>query len=97
MIFRRRNTRQIPNADVRASRHEGHPVDVTVSLLHTEDVDDKKTAEDWLNAPKTEIFMCQQRLLFGKYPRERSASMANIEQAVLAAISSEEAKGQSAA
>lgn len=59
---------------------------MTVSLLHTDEVDGKKTADDWLSAPKSEIFHCQQRLLFRKYAKDREASMQSIEKACLAAV-----------
>jgi len=76
----------VPTANVRASQHSGHPVEVTVSKIHVEDLEQTMRDclpedEQWRMAPKTVLFQQPQRTLFRKNAKLRGESIKAIKEA----------------
>ena len=81
---------QVPNANVRALQHEGRPLEVTISLLSVETVDEKLSPHEWSQLPKAEVFNIEQQFLFQKYRNDRTATMAKIQELCALAVIKDE-------
>jgi hypothetical protein len=81
----------VPGATIRVRQHSGQPIEVTISLLKEEELDPTfrdclPAAEQWLMAPKTQIWHAPQRELFRKNFELRNKSIFGIKKAALKAL-----------